>query len=325
MHPATADTPHSGRNNSIKLSDNERQEYENRLVCAENVNAENYAGSVIWGDNLRAMQNIPDGFADLVILDPPYNISKKFGNKRFGAMNSENYSTYVESWLHEVCKKLKPNGSLYFCGDWKCTAEIHAALSKELTIQNRITWQREKGRATQHNWKNSMEDIWFAVKDAQNYTFNADNVVQKRRVRATYREDGMPKDWQQTESGNFRLTGASNFWDDITVPFWSMKENTEHPTQKPEKLLAKLILASSNKGDMVFDPFLGSGTTCVVAKKLGRQFCGIEAEREYCMLAMKRLDLAETNKDIQGYSDGVFWERNTYNEIKCRARNKNSM
>lgn len=79
MHPATADTPHSGRNNSIKLSDNERQEYENRLVCAENVNAENYVGSVIWGDNMRAMQNIPDGFADLVILDPPYNISKNSG------------------------------------------------------------------------------------------------------------------------------------------------------------------------------------------------------------------------------------------------------
>jgi site-specific DNA-methyltransferase (adenine-specific) len=90
-----------------------------------------------------------------------------------------------------------------------------------------------------------------------------------------------------------------------------MPENTDHPTQKPEKLIAKLILASSNPGDVVLDPFLGSGTTSVVAKKLGRRFVGIETDEHYCVLAEKRLALAEADDSIQGFSDGVFWERNT--------------
>ena len=90
-----------------------------------------------------------------------------------------------------------------------------------------------------------------------------------------------------------------------------MPENTDHPTQKPEKLIAKLILASSNPDDMILDPFLGSGTSAVVAKKLNRHYIGIECEREYCALAQKRLETAKTDDEIQGYSDGVFWERNT--------------
>jgi len=93
-----------------------------------------------------------------------------------------------------------------------------------------------------------------------------------------------------------------------------MPENTDHPTQKPEKLIAKLILASSNIGDLVLDPFLGSGTTAVVAKKLGRHFIGIEKEQEYCALSQKRLEIAESNSSIQGFTDGIFWERNTLAE-----------
>lgn len=100
-----------------------------------------------------------------------------------------------------------------------------------------------------------------------------------------------------------------------------MPENTEHPTQKPEKLIAKLILASCPEGGVVFDPFLGSGTTSVVAKKLGRQYCGIEINRDYAMLAAKRLAMADKDKSIQGYSGGVFWERNTLN-LQNRADSK---
>jgi site-specific DNA-methyltransferase (adenine-specific) len=90
-----------------------------------------------------------------------------------------------------------------------------------------------------------------------------------------------------------------------------MPENTHHPTQKSEKLLARLLLASTHPGDQVFDPFAGSGTTCVVAKKLGRQYLGIELDEDYCLLAEKRLELADQDSTIQGYADGVFWERNT--------------
>ncbi|MBO6218775.1 MAG: site-specific DNA-methyltransferase [Treponema sp.] len=265
----------------------------------------------INADILEALPLLPDEFADLIIIDPPYNLTKSFGGKVFNARSEEAYDEYLASWFPLVCKKLKKNGSLYICGDWKCTSSLQRAVQKELTVLNRITWQREKGRGAASNWKNSMEDIWFAVKNPDDYYFDVESVKQKRRVIAPYKENGQPKDWEESDEGNFRLTYPGNFWDDISIPFWSMPENTDHPTQKSEKLYAKLILASSKPGDIVFDPFLGSGTASVVAKKLGRHFVGVEFSEEYCLFAQKRLLQAEKNKEIQGYRDGVFWERNT--------------
>ena len=199
---------------------------------------------------------------------------------------------------------------MYVCADWKTGLYIGPLLAESALLRNRITWQREKGRGASANWKNSMEDIWFATK-SDRYTFHLDAVRQRRRVLAPYRDNGAPKDWQDTPDGRFRDTCPSNFWDDITVPFWSMPENTDHPAQKPEKLLAKLILASSSPGDTVLDPFAGSGSTCVTARKLGRHFIGIERESAYCCLCEKRLADAQTDTRIQGYEDGVFWERNS--------------
>lgn len=181
-------------------------------------------------------------------------------------------------------------------------------------MRNRISWEREKGRGAKANWKNNTEDVWFATV-CEDYTFNVDAVKLNRRVLAPYTDkSGKPKDWCRTDQGRYRLTHPSNIWTDLTVPFWSMPENTDHPTQKPEKLLAKIILASSNVGGVVFDPFLGSGTTSVVAKKLGRHYVGIEIDEEYCCLAERRLELADADRIIQGYTDGVFWERNTLAE-----------
>lgn len=274
--------------------------------------AGSFMDAVICADMLKALQKMPDGMADLIILDPPYNLTKTFGTRKFKALSDGSYEDYLRSWMHLVCQKLKPTGSLYLCGDWHCTSAMQRVLEEELTVVNRITWQRAKGRGSACNWKNDMEDIWFAVRDVKHYTFNVEAVKQRRQVLAPYKQDGMPKDWELMSDGKaYRLTSPSNFWDDISVPFWSMPENTDHPTQKPEKLFAKLILASSNAGDMVFDPFMGSGTSCVVAKKLGRHFCGIEREEEYCLWALKRLENAATDRSIQGYQEGVFWERNT--------------
>lgn len=268
------------------------------------------------GDVLKMLEFVPDNFADLIIIDPPYNLTKNFNGFKFNSRSDESFDEYLETWFPQVCKKLKPNGSLYMCGDWKCTSSLQRAIEKELSILNRITWQREKGRGAKSNWKNGMEDIWFAVKNPKDYYFDVESVKMKRKVIAPYKVDGKPKDWDQSEEGNFRITYPSNFWDDISIPFWSMPENTDHPTQKPEKLYAKLILASSKPGDIVFDPFLGSGTTSVVAKKLGRNYCGIEMNQEYCLWTEKRLQMAEKDSSIQGYSDGVFWERNSLLEQK---------
>jgi len=211
---------------------------------------------------------------------------------------------------------LRSRASVYVCSDWRTSTLIFPVLDRHLHVRNRITWEREKGRGAKRNWKNNTEDIWFCTRD-EDYTFNVDAVKLKRKVIAPYRQaDGKPKDWDESTNGKYRLTHPSNLWTDITIPFWSMPENTDHPTQKPEKLIAKLVLASSLPGDFIFDPFLGSGTTAVVATKLGRRFCGIELNKEYCCWTLKRLQASKSDPTIQGYSGGVFWERNSLNDQK---------
>ena len=304
----------ASNNRTLTLNSEEIDFLKANLVTSKNINeTKDLINKTLNGDVIEMLKFLPDEFADLIIIDPPYNLTKNFNGMKFNSRSENSYDEYLKTWFPEVCKKLKPKGSLYMCGDWKCTASLQRAIEKELTIINRITWQREKGRGAKSNWKNGMEDIWFAVKNPDDYYFDVESVMMKRKVLAPYKIEGNPKDWDESEEGKFRLTYPSNFWDDISIPFWSMPENTDHPTQKPEKLYAKLILASSKEGDVVFDPFLGSGTTSVVAKKLNRKYCGIELNEEYCLWAEKRLKIADTDKSIQGYSDGVFWERNSLN------------
>ncbi len=304
-------TQKSGRNQTITVSEREIPSLEIHISSIEDLRNGFHDDMVVNADLYDCIDLIPDNHFDLIIIDPPYNLDKDFHGKVFSAMKQDEYEEYLRSWFYKVCDKLKDNGSLYMCGDWKCSSSMQRVIEEKLTVVNRISWQREKGRGAKSNWKNGMEDIWFAVKNPRDYYFNVDAVMMKRRVIAPYKVDGKPKDWEETDAGNFRTTYPSNFWDDISIPFWSMPENTSHPTQKPEKLYAKLILASSKQGDRILDPFAGSGTAAVVARKLGRSFCGIEINREYCLWAAKRLANALTDKSIQGYADGVFWERNS--------------
>ena len=306
MKKIGAKTGTSARNKTLTLSDPEKDALSGQLSST----LENLENAVIHGDSLDVMKKLPDGFVDLLIADPPYNMNKVYSGRSFGKMSTAEYQNWLESWIKLTPRLLKPNASLYICGDWSCSSLIHTVASRYFRVVNRITWEREKGRGALKNWKNCSEDIWY-FSNGNRPKFNVDAVKLKRRVVAPYTANGVPKDWQDTGAGKFRFTSPSNLWTDVTVPFWSMPENTDHPTQKPEKLLAKLILASSDTGDMVFDPFLGSGTTAVVAKKLGRRFLGIEAARDYCLLSQKRLNMAAQNNRIQGYEDGVFLERNT--------------
>lgn len=304
----------AGRNRTLNVSKEEKPILRNNVFNYNDITDDvSLVDKLINGDILEVIDSVPDSFADLIIIDPPYNLTKTFNSSKFVAMSNDRYMDYLRLWFPKICRKLKPNGSLYMCGDWKCSAIQKQIIEEELCILNRITWQREKGRGAKSNWKNAMEDIWFAVKNEKNYFFNVDAIKMKRQVIAPYKENGKPKDWEETQDGKFRITFPSNFWDDISIPFWSMPENTDHPTQKPEKLIAKLILASSKPGDIVFDPFVGSGTTCVVAKKLGRHYLGVEIDEEYCLWGAKRLLQAESDMNIQGYSGGFFWERNTFN------------
>jgi site-specific DNA-methyltransferase (adenine-specific) len=299
------------RNRTVELREEEREEFEQKLLDGADIDANGIPDNSTINDDMRhAISFLPDSSIDLLILDPPYNLTKQFQSSRFVKRNLAEYTLWLRGWFGELIRTLKPHATVYICSDWATSPAIYDVASEYLTIRNRITWEREKGRGAAANWKNCSEDIWFGTV-GEDYTFNIDAVRLKRRVVAPYRNNGAPKGWEAQSGGNYRLTAPSNLWTDVTVPFWSMPENTDHPTQKPEKLIAKLILASSRENDLVLDPFLGSGTTSVVCRKLGRRYIGIEIEREFCLLAEKRLHLAANSKQIQGYENGEFLERNT--------------
>lgn len=300
------------RNRTITLDKNETIRYSKRLIQLNKATSpQDIVNTTINQDIFEAIKYLPDKFVDLLFIDPPYNLNKKFNAQNFKEMESIEYENYIDSWLSDLLRILKPTASIYICGDWKSSSAIHNIMSKYFIIRSRITWEREKGRGALNNWKNCIEDIWYGTV-SNDYYFDVDSVKVKRKVVAPYKDkNGNPKDWIDSEEGAFRITHPSNIWTDITIPYWSMAENTDHPTQKPEKLLAKIILASSKPGDLVFDPFLGSGTTSVVAKKLQRNYCGVEIDNYYVCLAEKRLNLADADKTIQGYHDGIFWERNS--------------
>lgn len=286
--------------------------YSSRLITlSASVSAKKLANKTIHQDLFAALEFLPEKFVDLLIIDPPYNLNKHFNSLAFQKKSINDYASYLDEFISKLKRTLKPDASIYVCGDWHSSISIPLVLEKHFIIRNRITWEREKGRGSKANWKNSSEDIWFCTM-SNKFTFNTEKVKLLRKVIAPYREEnGKPKDWKEVGKNGYRLTFPSNIWTDISVPFWSMPENTEHPTQKPEKLIAKLILASSNKGDFVFDPFLGSGTTSVVAKKFGRKYLGVEIDKTFACLAEKRLQLAESSRSIQGYEFETFWERNT--------------
>jgi len=304
--------PKAPRNRTLTLSQADQQTYRAQLQqLTQDTPLATILDSTLHQDCRTAIAHLPTACVDLLILDPPYNLRKDFHGNLFQRRSPDAYLSWFASWLVPLKRLLKVTASLYVCADWQSSAVVYPLLAEHFAVRNRITWEREKGRGAKTNWKNASEDIWFCTV-SDHYTFNVDAVKLKRRVIAPYRDrHGTPKDWQESQQGRFRLTHPANLWTDISVPFWSMPENTDHPTQKPEKLIAKLILASSDPGDVVLDPFLGSGTTSVVAKKLDRHYIGIETHQEYCCLAEKRLALATRDRRIQGYTDGYFWERNS--------------
>jgi site-specific DNA-methyltransferase (adenine-specific) len=310
------------RNRTMKIDTDEASTLlGDTITLSQSVSVDEIDGKIIHQDIFESIEHLPNAFINLLIVDPPYNLNKTFSKTKFTKTSSENYEQWFDSWIKKLSRCLKRDASIYVCCDWQSSSSVQSVLQRHFIVRNRITWEREKGRGALTNWKNCSEDIWFCTM-SNDYFFNVEAVKLKKKVIAPYRDQtGAPKDWEKTDAGNFRLTHPSNLWTDISIPFWSMPENTDHPTQKPEKLIAKLILASSKKGDFVFDPFLGSGSTCVTAKKLGRRYCGVEIESEYCQLAVKRLRHADIDSKIQGYHDGYFWDRNSLADQKSAKLN----
>ncbi|PKL81370.1 MAG: site-specific DNA-methyltransferase, partial [Ignavibacteriae bacterium HGW-Ignavibacteriae-3] len=226
--------PISARNKTIRLTKSEITLFSKRIITLNDAaKVRDISNKTVNQDLFSAINYLPKKFVDLLIIDPPYNLYKKFNTNSFRVKSIYDYAEWIESFITGLKKILKPTASIYFCGDWHTSISIPLVLEKHFIIRNRITWEREKGRGAKSNWKNSSEDIWFCTL-SDKFTFNTDAVKLKRKVLAPYRDlNGDPKDWQANSEGDFRLTHPSNIWNDISVPFWSMPENTEHPTQKP--------------------------------------------------------------------------------------------
>ena len=155
----------SPKNKTIDLTIEEGHEYLKKCVKVNNKveNEKDILNKTILGDTLKILPLLPDNFVDLLIVDPPYNLSKNYEENEFKAMNDKEYKEYTNLWIEKVKHCLKPTASIYVCCDWKSSLIIGNVLQKYFKIQNRITWQREKGRGAETNWKNGLEDIWFAA------------------------------------------------------------------------------------------------------------------------------------------------------------------
>jgi site-specific DNA-methyltransferase (adenine-specific) len=196
------------------------------------------------GDTFEACRRLPEAFADLIIVDPPYNLSKNYHGNKFGSCSHEEYREFTEKWMDAVLPLLGLNGTVYVCCDWYSGMIISEELEKRLTLRGRITWQREKGRGADSNWKNCMEDVWYATA-SDKYKFNLDAVKMRRRVLAPYKKDGFPKDWEETKDGKFRDTCPSNFWDDISALEENLKKYPQSTSAEAKAFFAKDCLLSN--------------------------------------------------------------------------------
>lgn len=290
-------------NRTLKLNESEIEKYSN--LCSKSL--DDFENSVIFGDFFDYSESLPEKYFDLVILDPPYNLNKDFANdSSFRFIDENEYYFYCCKILNALKISLKKESLLYFCIDWKSSIAVFQALRDcGFIVHNRIVWERDKGRGSKKNWKNNTEDIYMAGL-SKDYYFDVDSVKIKRKVLTGYKS----KDWFFENGKKMRFTYPSNIWTNITIPFWSMPENTEHPTQKPEKLIAKLILSSCKSGGNILDPFSGSGTTGVVAKKLGRNFTLFEISKKWAATSKYRIEKTFFGDSIQGYNENVFLDRN---------------
>lgn len=234
------------------------------------------------GDAIEKMANIADDSIDLIIADPPYNLGKDYGNNRDLKAWHE-YESFTKNWLKQAVRILKPTGSIYTFMGVRFISKLSLILEDELNLffNSWITWHYTQGMGRKNGFSPRHEDILFFTKTL-NFTFNLDEI---RIPQKYYRE-----------RNNMAGANPGDVWQFSHVHYCS-EEREKHPTQKPEALIERIIKASSNIGDTVLDPFVGSGTTCKVAKILKRNWIGIDINPDYIEMSQQRIDLATDQLD----------------------------
>lgn len=243
--------------------------------------------TIYHGDAAQVLnENVADNSIDLIFSDPPYNIGKRFGDFEDKWSSDEEYVEWCKTWLDLCLSKLSDSGSMYIMTSTQAMPYLDLYLRDKVHVLSRIIWSYDSsGMQAKKHYGSMYEPLLFCVKDKKNYTFNADDIA----VEAKTGSKRKLIDYRKAVPAPYNTKKVpGNVWEFSRVRY-RMHEYENHPSQKPEALLERIILASSNKGDTVLDPFSGTFTTCSVAKKLGRNSVGIEAHSEYVDIGLRRV------------------------------------
>jgi site-specific DNA-methyltransferase (adenine-specific) len=230
-----------------------------------------WVDTIFCEDALAGMARIPDGSIDLILTDPPYNLGKDYGNAS-DQQSVDDYLAWTERWIDIALPKLKPNGSLYIFLTWRFTPEIFVMLKKRMTMMNEIIWDRRVPSmgGSVRSFSSVHDTIGFFVK-RKDYYFDLD-AVRIPYDAATKKARSNPKD----------------LWS-VSRLHREHAERVDHPTQKPLEIIERMLKASCPPDGVVLDPFMGSGTTALAARRLGRRFTGFELNPAYCEVIGQRL------------------------------------
>lgn len=241
--------------------------------------------TIMHGDVLEALASVETGSVDLIFADPPYNIGKDF-NGLHDRREEDDYLGWCRAWIDECIRVLSPRGSFYLMSSTQMMPHLDLYCRERLEVLSRIVWTYDSSGVQARKYFGSMwEPILQMVADKGAYTFNVDEIKVEAKTGAKRGLIDYRKDPPQPYS-NEKVPG--NAWDFARVR-WRMDEYEDHPSQKPEALLERVVKASSRPGDLVMDPFAGTFTTCAVASRLGRRTLGIEVNEGYVKVGLRRV------------------------------------
>lgn len=251
----------------------------------------NELSQIILGNAEELLDSqVADASVDLIFVDPPYNIGKKFADFHDRWPSDREYAEWCYKWIDLCVSKLKSTGSIYLMASTQAMPYLDLYIRDRLTVLSRIVWSYDSSGVQARNYFGSLwEPILFCVRNENNYTFNADDILVEAKTGAQRRlidyRGEKPKPYNTKKV-------PGNVWTFPRVRY-RMDEYEDHPSQKPEALMERIIKASSRRGDLVLDPFAGTFTTCAVAQRLGRKSIGIELQEKYFKIGLRRLNIAD--------------------------------
>jgi site-specific DNA-methyltransferase (adenine-specific) len=277
---------------------------------------------LINSDVFEGLNSITNESVDLIFIDPPYNIGKDFITTKDKWETDEDYLNWSYKWIDLCIEKLKRNGSLYIMTSTQNMPYFDIYIRQKMVVLSRIAWYYDSSGVQAKKYFGSLyEPILFCVKDEKNYCFNANEILIEAKTGAKRKLIDYRK-LIPTQYNSTKVPG--NVWEFPRVRY-RMDEYENHPSQKPIKLLERIIKASSNKDDIILDPFSGTFTTSFVCKELGRKSIGIEIDNSYFNIGLRRIFNLEKYNGKSIKRDPKTYEAvREYNQINLFERVANN-